>query len=175
MFEKDFENRDSLEILSSYNITEIMDNKNMEKIALELWTSQYDVKGNIMTTSSAYKIIAYDSFNKHRDIIGDFFFMNWKYRKLENFEHHLGQFNVWKESMKAKFIMEGLFLAIITFIFQYYLLEATTAAHRVKVQYLIFQNQGGITDGPAFDAFERLALNFYSNMQATIPLSFIAL
>ena len=48
VFEKDFENRDSLELISHYDITEIMDNKNMEKIALELWSSDYDVKGGIM-------------------------------------------------------------------------------------------------------------------------------
>jgi hypothetical protein len=39
VFEKDFEFRDSLELISNYNITEIMNNKNMEKIALELWVS----------------------------------------------------------------------------------------------------------------------------------------
>jgi len=48
IFEKDFENRDSLELISSFNIIDIMDNKNMEKVALELWASEYDVKGNLM-------------------------------------------------------------------------------------------------------------------------------
>ena len=46
-FEKDFENRDSLDLLSQYNINKIMNNKNMEQIALELWTSAFDVKGHI--------------------------------------------------------------------------------------------------------------------------------
>ena len=96
VFEKDYENRDSLELLSSYNIVDIMNNKNMEKIAMELWTSQYDVKGNLMTTSSAYQIVMDDSFNKPKDILYNFIFFNWKYRKLENFEHHLYQFEVWK-------------------------------------------------------------------------------
>ena len=64
VFEKDFENRDSLDLLSLYNIVDIMDNKNMEKIALELWISQYDVKGNLMTTSSVYKIVMDDNFKK---------------------------------------------------------------------------------------------------------------
>ena len=30
--------------------------KNIEKIALELWTSEYDVNGTIMECSSAYKM-----------------------------------------------------------------------------------------------------------------------
>lgn len=48
VFEKDFENRDALELISHYDITSIMNNKNMEKIALELWSSEFDVKGNFM-------------------------------------------------------------------------------------------------------------------------------
>jgi len=48
IFEKDFENRDSLSLVSAFNITDIMNNKNMEKIALELWESEYDVKGNLL-------------------------------------------------------------------------------------------------------------------------------
>ena len=39
VFDRDLENRDSLALLSKYNITGIMNNRNMEKIALELWTS----------------------------------------------------------------------------------------------------------------------------------------
>ena len=96
VFEKDYENRDSLELLSTYNIVEIMNNKNMEKIAMELWTSQYDVKGNLMTTSSAYQIVMDDSFNQPKDILYNYIFFNWKYRTFENFEHHLYQFEVWK-------------------------------------------------------------------------------
>ena len=45
----------------------------MEKIALELWTSQYDVKGSYMTTSNALKIVQYNSHNQPRDIVADFF------------------------------------------------------------------------------------------------------
>ena len=55
-FEKDFENRDSLDLLSQYNINKIMNNKNMEQIALELWTSAFDVKGHILSTSSVFHI-----------------------------------------------------------------------------------------------------------------------
>ena len=73
VFEKDFEHRDSLYLLSKWNIVEIMNNKNMEKIALELWTSEYDVKGSFMTTSSALKIVTSDSINKPRDILSDYF------------------------------------------------------------------------------------------------------
>ena len=176
VFEKDYEGRDSLELLSIYNIVSIMDNKNMEKIALELWTSQYDVKGDFMTVSSAYKIILYDSFNSPRDVVADFFFLNWKYRSLANFEHHLYQFQVWKKSMRAKFFVEGFFLTIITIIFQYYLMTATNAANSVTTTYQSYSAQ---TDATAmatkYNSFSVYAASYYTSMQVTIYLSFISL
>jgi hypothetical protein len=166
VFEKDFENRDSLDLMSMYNIIPIMDNKNMEKIALELWTSQYDVKGTFMTTSSAYKIVAYDSFNKPRDILADFFFLNWEFRLMDNFEHHLYQFQVWKKSMRAKFLVEGIFLTILTIIFQYYLMEATTAANTVDETFSSVSRQTDpATRKTVFETFQTEAINYYDNMQ----------
>ena len=73
VFQKDFENRDSLDLISKYNLIDLMSNKNIEKIALELWTSDYDVKGNFMTTSSALKIVEHDMFNKPKDILREYF------------------------------------------------------------------------------------------------------
>ena len=138
VFEKDYENRDSLDLISKHEITEIMDNKNMEKIALELWTSQYDVKGNLMTTSSILKIIMYDSFNKPRDIVYDYFFTNWKYRTNDNFDHHLYQLEVWKNSMKAKFQVKGVFLLITTIIFQFFILSLNRSAYNCWRAYLAY-------------------------------------
>jgi len=176
VFEKDYENRDSLDLLSKHNIVDIMNNKNMEKIALELWTSQYDVKGSLFTTSSALKIVAYDSFNKPRDILKDFFCFNWEYRTMDNFDHHLYQFEVWKTSMMAKFITEGLFLAILTIIFQYYLMEATQAATAVQSTFSSYSGESDPTTMQTkFETFESQSVVYYNNMQITIYLGYIAL
>ena len=140
VFEKDFENRDSLDLLSHYNIVEIMNNKNMEKIALELWISKYDIKGNLMTTSSVYRIVMGRNFKKPWDVLDDYLFTNWKSRKLDNFEHHLFQFQVWKKSMFTKFIVEGVFLTIFTILFQYYLITAISAATSVDSTYSLYSN-----------------------------------
>ena len=176
VFERDYEGRDSLDLLSIHNITGIMDNKNMEKIALELWTSQFDVKGDFLTTSSAYRITVYDSFNSPRDIVADFFFLNWKYRSLENYEHHLYQFQVWKKSMRAKFFVEGLFITILTVIFQYYLMIATNDANTVYNSYTSYSGQTDATaQATAYTTFTTYATSFYSEMQISIYLCFISL
>ena len=89
----------------------------MEKMALELWTSKYNVKDNIFSASSALQVMRYDYNIKTRDLVSDHFFLNWKYRKLEGFTHHLYQFKVWKKSMKSKFIAKAAFLVLIALIF----------------------------------------------------------
>ena len=40
-----------------YNLHEMLAIKNIEKVALELWNSEYDVSGSMMECSSAFKIL----------------------------------------------------------------------------------------------------------------------
>jgi hypothetical protein len=175
IFEKDYDNRDSLDLISKYNINEIMDNKNMEKIALELWTSQYDVKGNLMTTSSILKIILYDSFNKPRDIISDYSFFNWKYRSTDNFDHHLYQFSVWKRSMKAKFIVEGIFLLILTMVFQYYIINSMTNYWTAHTAFVAMRmNVDASMAAVLEEQFYTNIIKYYDVSQAVITLGYIS-
>ena len=67
-------------LISDYNLTDIMWNKRIEKIALQLWTSDYDVKGDFMTTSSILRIVQHDVMKKPKDILSDYFWLNWKNR-----------------------------------------------------------------------------------------------
>ena len=77
--------------------------------------------------------------------------------------------------MNAKFFTEGIFLIILTIIFQYYLLQATTAAQSVDTLYSTY---AGLTDATsqeaAFTTFTTKSQSFYTNMQVTIYLSFFA-
>ena len=176
VFEKDFENRDSLELISHYDITEIMDNKNMEKIALELWSSDYDVKGGIMEWSSAMTIVGYNSFNKPRDIVDDYMFYNWSNRMPNKYAHHLLQFEVWKKSMKAKFITEGVFLFLITVVFQFYLEEALNSGHELLNAYNAARAAGGTQAeiDAALEEHAGAAATFREDMAITEYLSMIA-
>ena len=175
VFEKDFENRDSLYLLSLYNIVSVMDNKNMEKIALELWTSQYDIKGGLMATSSVYKFVMDDNFRKPWDVLGDYLFTNWHNRKLDNFEHHLFQFQIWKKSMFSKFVIEGLFLTIFAIFFQYYLMKAIGAANIVDTSFSDYTATTDAQQDLLYSIFQNNAAIFYSSMQITIFLSFTSL
>ena len=56
------------------------------------------------------------------------------------FDHHLFQFQVWKKSMKSKFLFEGFFLIIVAITLQYFLLRATKSANDVQNSYRTFVN-----------------------------------
>ena len=58
---------------------------------------------------------------------------------MENFDTHLYQFNVWKKSMKARFIFEGLFVILVALLFQYYLIDAIVASSTVATTYTTFE------------------------------------
>ena len=57
LFEQDVSYRDSLALISMYALNEMLEIKNIEKVALELWTSEYDVCGSILECSSAFSIV----------------------------------------------------------------------------------------------------------------------
>mmetsp|Transcript_8018 Transcript_8018/g.7094 ORF Transcript_8018/g.7094 Transcript_8018/m.7094 type:complete len:848 (+) Transcript_8018:309-2852(+) len=174
VFEKDFEYRDSLELLSTYDITSIMDNNNMEKIALELWSSEYDVKGNIMECSSAATIISWNTFNKPRDLVDEYMFYSMKYRKKNS--HHLFQYQVWKKSMMAKFLTEALFLVILTVVFQYFLVAALNSGYELLTVYeaAVAANSTQEAIDTALEEHHAAAVTFFKDMEITEYLSMIA-
>lgn len=167
--------RDSLDIISSRNFTKLMDNSNMETIALEKWRSQYDVRGSIMACSSAWRVIKYDSLNKPRDCVRENLFFNPKHKRMSALDHHLFQFNVWKRSMMAKLVTETFFNFALAVIFQYYLSVAIKSGYDLKAIYdshsSTAANQEALEKLLAEDAAD--LETFYTDMQVTIWLSAI--
>ena len=57
LFEKDFDGRDALTLISDYNMIQVMLNENIEKVALEVWESEYDVVQNLFRSSTTYQLL----------------------------------------------------------------------------------------------------------------------
>ena len=76
IFEKDFENRDSIDLISKFLIFPIMELDAIETITQELWVSLYDIKSDILETSSAYTILKSGTVHNARDYIADYLFTN---------------------------------------------------------------------------------------------------
>ena len=54
LFEKDFDGRDALTLISDYNMIEVMKHESIEKVALEVWESEFDVVPAFFRSSTTY-------------------------------------------------------------------------------------------------------------------------
>ena len=175
IYEKDLERRDWLDIISNYDISELLNNKNMEKIALELWESQYDIKGTIFECSSSFSILKSNIFSKPRDFVDEYMFYNLKQRNLSKYAHHMCQFQVWMKSMKTKFVVESIFLFTLAVTFQYYLLGALNSGDNLDKIYASimsqYSNQSDIDS--AFLAHATEPIKYYDDMKTTVYISIV--
>ena len=176
VYEPDFERRDALDIISKYSIAELLESNNMQKVSLELWESQYDVKGNVFECSSAFSIVKLDMFAKARDYVDEYMFYNFKQRNLSKLAHHMFQFKVWKKSMKARFLIETMLLLWIAVIFQYYFLGALSSGDKLdKIYSSILSKYASQTDiDNAFDAKAIDATQYYDDMKITVYISILS-
>jgi hypothetical protein len=153
-----------------------MGNANMGKIAIELWTSKYDVNENLMCTSSAHKLLIYDVNIRSYDILKDFIFYNFEQRKLENCGHHMFQFEVWMKSMNAKYASKSFFLLVLSVLFQIYMLLSIDNANEAMMYYSNNNiDSDTSTSSLVYQEFENKAQSFYINMQITVYLSWVAI
>lgn len=175
--EHDFDRRDAFDIISAYNIADLLDNKNMEKVALELWESQYDIKGSLFECSSAFSIIKLDMFAKARDYVDEYMFYNFKQRNMDKFAHHMFQFKVWAKSMKARFVIESTLLFCTAVVFQYYLLGALDSGDNLDRIYANIKSQytSQAAIEAAFDAQATDAVQYYDDMKITVYISIVSL
>lgn len=143
---------------------------------MELWNSEYDVKGGVLECSSALTIVSTNTFNKPIDLVEQYVFYNFKHRKLSGYSHHLFQFQVWKKSMQSKFIMEGIFLFILTIVFMYFLLEAIDSGHELLTVYnaAVAANSTQAAIDTALEEHHTAAETFQKDMEITEYLSIVA-
>ena len=90
--------------------------------------------------------------------------------------HHLFQFQVWKKSMKAKFITEAVFLVALTAVFQYFLVESLNSGHELLGVYHHIVNLHGTQADIDAALLEHsdAAVTFMDDMEITEYLSIVA-
>ena len=55
LLEKDFENRDSLDLISKYTITELLESPLAENVVKSIWRSAYAANSDIFSASTNHK------------------------------------------------------------------------------------------------------------------------
>ena len=107
-------------------------------------------------------------------MVDDLLFFRMEGRSKQS--HHLFQFQVWKKSMKAKFITEAVFLVALTAVFQYFLVEALNSGHELLgVYHHIINLHGTQADiDAALLEHSDVAVTFMDDMEITEHLSIVA-
>ena len=93
LFAKDLDGRDALTLIAKCNMIQVLENENVEKAALELWESEYDVRENLFRNSTTYQLLFDVNSQTLKDEENERRFYN--ARDLENYDQHFFMFEVW--------------------------------------------------------------------------------
>ena len=107
LFAKDLDGRDALTIIVKCSMVKVLANENVEKAALELWESEYDVRENFLRNSTTYQLLfdVNSQTLKNEEIERRFY----KPRMMAKFDQHYFMYEVWKKSMGTRSLINCLY------------------------------------------------------------------
>ena len=110
LLEKDFEHRDSLDLITQHSIEEFLFSQHAENVVREIWRSSYATQDSIFTASTNH-MLTWHYWHCIRDEEKEY---PWCYVKHPSeLESHPMQFTVWRYSPKARMGIE--FLVTVAF------------------------------------------------------------
>jgi hypothetical protein len=101
LLEKDFDNRDSLDLIYDVGIAELLENAYAQKIVSNIWDSKYNVSHSIFSASSVHNLL-FNYDHCRIDLERQLRFTNKK--DLDKVGTHGFQFEVWRSSGKSRYI-----------------------------------------------------------------------
>jgi hypothetical protein len=110
LLEKDFEYRDSLDLITRYQVVEFLESQFAENVVKEIWRSLYATQDSIFSASTNH-MLTWKYWNFIRDIEADQPFLQVK--DVNKIEPHPMQFFVWRNSPKARVLIE--FIVTVAF------------------------------------------------------------
>jgi hypothetical protein len=113
LLEKDYENRDSLDLITKYRISEFLESKFAENVVQEIWRSPYATNNSILSASTNHNLtFNFNHFIRDEEIDKRFY----NPKNIKEIQAHPLQFTVWRFSGKSRVIIEffsTVFIAII--------------------------------------------------------------
>ncbi len=103
LLEKDFEHRDALDLITRFQITEFLESQYAENVVKEIWRSLYATQDSIFSASTNH-MLTWKYWNFIRDVEADQSFL--KLKDVSKIEPHPMQFTVWRNSPKARVLIE---------------------------------------------------------------------
>ncbi|CDW83264.1 transient receptor potential cation subfamily member 4 [Stylonychia lemnae] len=128
--QRDLQGNDSLYYMSLHNVYSILDTKSTDRIIQDFWKSNIDVNGNLLSTSTSFRLVE-DTLNQ-KEIDMENFDIIKKFKNSNSLKSHQYQYQVWKKSMQIRYFFEAaMFLAIAIF-FQIYINNFNSKVHTVS-------------------------------------------
>ena len=118
LLEKDVEERDSLDLITHYQIFSFLESQFAENVVKEIWRSPYATNDSIFTASTNYYFL-FQYYNCIED--NEIKRRLWKGKDIKHIENHPMQFTVWRFSGKSRVIIEFFTTLLITGVIHYYL------------------------------------------------------
>lgn len=113
LLEKDFENRDALDLITTYEIEEFLESQFAENVVQEMWRSAYATYDSILAASTNH-MLTFHYWHCVRDLEYEMPFC--KYNDAKKIEAHPMQFTVWRFSPKARTLIEFIVSVIFAII-----------------------------------------------------------
>jgi hypothetical protein len=110
LLEKDFDHRDSLEMITQLNIFPFLESKFADNVVKEIWRSPYSTNDAISSASTVHHL-TFKYWNCIQDEETQMQFYH--QRDLRSFEAHPFQFNVWRFSGKSRVIVDFVMTIIL--------------------------------------------------------------
>ena len=110
LLEKDFENRDSLDLITRYKIFPFLESQFSENVVREIWRSPFATNNSLFSASTNHKLTFYYFHCIKDDEVTNRFYLP---KDIKTFEAHPLQFTVWRFSGKSRIIIEFFAAAIV--------------------------------------------------------------
>lgn len=129
MFEQtDFEGQNCYWYLVNYEMSEVLNCSILEQTIEEKWNGRVQVNSSIIEYSSPYQLYT----DNIKQFTGDQMIQNFKqiiFDKNKEMMTHIGQYHVWKRSMRFRFYLEVIYTMVMTILFQYYISDFNRRLH----------------------------------------------
>jgi hypothetical protein len=132
LLEKDFENRDSLDLITRYHIEELLQSQFADNVVKEIWRSPYATNNSVFSASTNHNL-TFNYFHCVRDEESDKRFYQRK-NITEDIEAHPLQFTVWRYSGKSRMLVEFFATLILTIIMHWVISLALSQAPAYKAE-----------------------------------------
>jgi hypothetical protein len=110
LLEKDFENRDALDLITTYSIEAFLESQFAENVVQEIWRSPYATFDSILGASTNH-MLTFHYWHCIKDLEYEKPFLQMK--DVSKIEAHPMQFTVWRYSPKARTLIE--FIVTVAF------------------------------------------------------------